>query len=157
MYQNWHIDCGIFIKMKNRGDFLFDTITDAFMSLIGITILLICFNTLFATVFKSLFAKRIISYASLMVFILFVIGGLLFEKQSEELFYIGFLIFLVFFFFLVLIHIFRNFAKSVKESIAIQETEKQCRSCEFFEECEECFKRNCPDYVKAKHDCFNMK
>ena len=134
---------------------MFSTITDAFMSIIGITILLICFNSLFASVFNTKFAKKIISYASLIVFCVFVIGGLFFGKQNEEPFYIGFLIFLLFFGFVILIYILKDFIKSINESIEIQETEKQCRSCKYFEECDECFVRNCPDYIKAKPDDFD--
>ena len=135
---------------------MFSTITDVFMSIIGITILLICFNTLFVSVLNTFFAKKIISYISLIIFIIFIIGGLLFGKQNEESFYIGFLIFLLFFGFVILIYILKNFIKSVNESIKIQETEKQCRSCKYFEECDECFVKNCPDYIKAKPDDFDV-
>ena len=57
--------------------------------------------------------------------------------------------------FFILIYILKNFIKSVNESIKIQETEKQCRSCKYFEECDECFVKNCPDYIKAKPDDFD--
>ena len=134
---------------------MFSTITDVFMSIIGITILLICFNTLFVSVLNTFFAKKIISYISLIIFIIFIIGGLLFGKQNEESFYIGFLIFLLFFGFVILIYILKNFIKSINESIEIQEIEKQCRSCKYFEECDECFVKNCPDYIKAKPDDFD--
>lgn len=125
------------------------------MSIIGITILLACFNTLFVSVFNTLFAKKLISYISLMIFIIFIIGGLLFGKQNEEPFYIGFLIFLLLFGFVILIYILKNFIKSINESIEIQETEKQCRSCKYFEECDECFVKNCPYYVEAEPDDFD--
>ena len=46
MYQKRHIGCGIVVNMRRKGDFLFDTITDVFMSIIGFAILLICFNTM---------------------------------------------------------------------------------------------------------------
>ena len=134
---------------------MFSTITDVFMSIIGITILLICFNTVFVSVFNTLFAKKLISYISLIIFIIFIIGGLFFGKRNEEPFYIGFLIFLLFFGFVILIYILKNFIKSINESIEIQETEKQCRSCKYFEECDECFVKNCPDYIKAKPDDFD--
>ena len=90
-----------------------------------------------------------------MIFCVFVIGGLFFGKQNEEPFYIGFLIFLLLFGFVILIYILKNFIKSINESIEIQETEKQCRSCKYFEECDECFVKNCPDYIKAKPDDFD--
>ena len=134
---------------------MFGTITDAFMSIIGTAILLICFNTLFISVFNTIFAKKLISYISLMIFIIFIIGGLLFGKQNEEPFYIGFLIFLLLFGFVILIYILKNFIKSINESIEIQETEKQCRSCKYFEECDECFVKNCPYYVEAEPDDFD--
>lgn len=134
---------------------MFSTITDTLMSLIGITILLICFNTLFVSVFNTIFVKKLISYISLMIFIIFIIGGLLFGKQNEEPFYIGFLIFLLLFGFVILIYILKNFIKSINESIKIQETEKQCRSCKYFEECDECFVKNCPYYVEAEPDDFD--
>ena len=136
---------------------MFSTITDVFMSIIGITILLICFNTLFVSVLNTFFAKKIISYISLIIFIIFIIGGLLFGKQNEEPFYIGFLIFLILFGFVIGIYMLKNFIKSVNESIEIQETEKQCRSCKYFEECDECFVKNCPDYVKAEPEEFDVE
>ena len=136
---------------------MFGTITDAFMSIIGTAILLICFNTLFVSVFITIFVKKLISYASLMIFCVFVIGGLFFGKQNEEPFYIGFLIFLLLFGFVILIYILKNFIKSINESIEIQETEKQCRSCKYFEECDECFVKNCPDYVKAEPEEFDVE
>ena len=129
---------------------MFDTITDIFMSIIGIAILLICFNTLFVSVFNTIFVKKLISYISLMIFIIFIIGGLHFGKQNEELFYIGFLIFLLLFGFVILIYILKNFIKSINESIEIQEIEKQCRSCKYFLECDECFVKNCPYYLEAE-------
>ena len=116
-------------EYEKRGDFLFDTITDVFMSIIGTAILLICFNTLFVSVFNTIFVKKLISYTSLVIFCVFVIGGLFFGKQNEEPFYIGFLIFLLLFGFVILIYILKNFIKSINESIEIQETEKQCRGC----------------------------
>ena len=136
---------------------MFGTITDVFMSIIGITILLACFNTLFISVFNTIFAKKLISYISLMIFIIFTIGGLFFGKQNEEPFYIGFLIFLILFGFVIGIYMLKNFIKSVNESIEIQETEKQCRSCKYFEECDECFVKNCPDYVKAEPEEFDVE
>ena len=136
---------------------MFSTITDVFMSIIGITILLICFNTLFVSVLNTFFAKKIISYISLIIFIIFIIGGLFFGKQNEEPFYIGFLIFLILFGFVIGIYMLKNFIKSVNESIEIQETEKQCRSCKYFEECDECFVKNCPDYVKAEPEEFDVE
>ena len=134
---------------------MFSTITDTLMSLIGITILLICFNTLFVSVFNTIFAKKLISYISLMIFIIFIIGGLFLGRQNEEPFYIGFLIFLLFFGFVILIYILKNFIKSINESVEIQETEKQCRSCKYFEECDECFVKNCPYYVEAESDDYD--
>ena len=133
---------------------MFGTITDAFMSIIGTAILLICFNTLFISVFNTIFAKKLISYISLMIFIIFTIGGLFFGKQNEEPFYIGFLIFLILFGFVIGIYMLKNFIKSVNESIEIQETEKQCRSCKYFEEFDECFVKDCPYFVDAESDEF---
>ena len=124
------------------------------MSIIGTAILLICFNTLFASVFNTIFVKKLISYASLVIFCVFVIGGLFFGRQNEEPFYIGFLIFLLFFGFVILIYILKNFIKSINESMEIQEIEKQCRSCKYFLECDECFIKDCPYYEKAERDEF---
>ena len=134
---------------------MFSTITDTLMSLIGITILLICFNTLFVSVFNTMLAKKIISYLSFIGFTVFVVGGLLFGRQNEEPFYIGFLIFLLLFGFVILIYILKNFIKSINESLEIQETEKQCRSCKYFDECDECFVKDCPYYEEAKPDEFD--
>ena len=136
------------------GFYMFGTITDVFMSIIGTAILLICFNTLFASVFNTIFVKKLISYTSLVIFCVFVIGGLFFGRQNEEPFYIGFLIFLLFFGFVILIYILKNFIKSINESIEIQEIEKQCRSCKYFLECDECFIKDCPYYEKAERDEF---
>ncbi len=134
---------------------MFDTITDIFISIIGVAILLICFNTLFVSVFNTFFWKKLISYVSLVFYCVFVIGGLFFGKQNAEPFYIGFLIFLLLFGFVISIYILKNFIKSITESIEIQETEKQCRSCKYFEECDECFVKNCPYYVEAEPDDFD--
>lgn len=134
---------------------MFDTITDIFISTIGVAILLICFNTLFTEFFNSRFAKKTISYTSLLIYGIFIIGTLFFRKESEDIFYIGFLLLLVIFGIMVLIIIIKNFMKEINESIEIQETEKQCRSCKYFEECDECFVKNCPYYVAAEPDDFD--
>ena len=134
---------------------MFDTITDIFISIIGVAILLISFNTLFTEFFNSRFAKKTISYTSLLIYGIFIIGALFFRKESEDIFYIGFLLFLVIFGIMVLIIIIKNFMKEINESIEIQETEKQCRSCKYFEECDECFVKNCPYYVEAEPDDFD--
>lgn len=134
---------------------MFDTITDIFISIIGVAILLISFNTLFTEFFNSRFAKKTISYTSLLIYGIFIIGALFFRKESEDIFYIGFLLFLVIFGIMVLIIIIKNFMKEINESIEIQETEKQCRSCKYFEECDECFVKNCPYYVEAGPDDFD--
>lgn len=134
---------------------MFDTITDIFISIIGVAILLICFNTLFTAFFSSRFAKKTISYTSLLIYGIFIIGALFFKKESEDIFYIGFLLFLVIFGLMVWGIIIKNFKKEVNESIEIQETEKQCRSCKYFEECDECFVKNCPYYVAAEPDDFD--
>ena len=134
---------------------MFDTITDIFISIIGVTILLICFNTLFTEFLNSRFAKKTISYTSLLIYGILIIGALFFRKESEDIFYIGFLLFLVIFGIMVLIIIIKNFKKEINESIEIQETEKQCRSCKYFEECDECFVKNCPFYVEAEPDDFD--
>lgn len=63
--------------------------------------------------------------------------------------------FLVIFGIMVLIIIIKNFKKEINESIEIQETEKQCRSCKYFEECDECFVKNCPFYVEAEPGDFD--
>lgn len=134
---------------------MFDTITDIFISIIGVAILLICFNTLFTAFFSSRFAKKAISYTSLLIYGTFIIGALFFRKESEDIFYIDFLLFLVIFGIMVLIILIKNFMKEINESIEIQETEKQCRSCKYFEECDECFVKNCPYYVEAEPDDFD--
>ena len=133
---------------------MFNTITDVFMSIIGIAILLICFNTLFVSIFNTIYAKKVISYLSLLTFSVFIIGGIIFGKQNEDTFYIGFLIFIFAFGILIGTHILKNFVKEINESIEIQETEKQCRSCKYFFECDECFVKNCPDYMKSRSDDF---
>lgn len=153
MYQNRNIGCGILIFGKRSG-ILFNSITDIFLSIIGTAILLICFNTFFVGVFNTKLAKKIISYVSLIGFTLFTIGGLFFGRQNEEPFYIGFLIFLLLFGFVVLIYLLKNFVKSINESIEIQETERQCRRCKYFDECDECFVKNCPYYEEAELDEF---
>ena len=155
MYQKRHIGCGIVVNMRRKGDFLFDTITDVFMSIIGFAILLICFNTMLTAFFHSRFAKKLISYTSLLIYGVFIIGALSFRNTSEDIFYIGFLLFLVIFGIMVLIIIIKNFMKEINESIEIQETEKQCRSCKYFEECDECFVKNCPYYVEAESDDYD--
>ena len=153
MHQNWNIGCGILIYGK-RGGFLFDSITDIFLSIIGITILLICFNTFFVSIFNTMLAKKIISYLSFIGFTVFVVGGLLFGRQNEDPFYIGFLIFLLVFGFVILICMLKNFITTIRESMEIQEIEKQCRSCKYFDECDECFIKDCPYYEMAEPEEF---
>lgn len=133
---------------------MFGTITDVFMSIIGITILLICFNTFFVSVFNTMLAKKIISYVSLIGFTLFVVGGLLFGRKNEEPFYIWFLIFLLIFVFIIFMCILKNFIKTIRESMEIQEIEMQCRRCKYFDECDECFVKDCPYYEEEKPDEF---
>lgn len=153
MYQNRNIGCGILIYGK-RGGFLFDSITDIFLSIIGTAILLICFNTFFVSVFNTMFAKKIISYVSLLGFTVFIVGGLLFGRQDEEPFYIAFLIFLLIFGFIVFICILKNFIKTINESMELQEIEMQCSRCKHFDECDECFVKDCPYYEEAKPNDF---
>lgn len=125
------------------------------MSIIGIAILLICFNTFFVSVFNTMLAKKIISYASLIGFALFVIGGLLLGRKNEEQFYIGFLMFLLIFGFIIFMCILKNFTKTIRESMELLEIEKRCRSCKYFDECDECFVKDCPYYELAKPDEFD--
>ena len=134
---------------------MFDTITDIFMSIIGIAILLICFNTFFVSVFNTMLVKKIISYISLIGFALFVIGGLLLGRKNEEQFYIGFLMFLLIFGFIIFMCILKNFTKTIRESMELLEIEKRCRSCKYFDECDECFVKDCPYYEGAEPDEFD--
>lgn len=153
MHQNWNIGCGILIYGK-RGGFLFDSITDIFLSIIGITILLICFNTFLVSIFNTMLAKKIISYLSFIGFTVVAVGGLLFGRQNEEPFYIGFLIFLLVFGFVILICMLKNFITTIRESMEIQKIEMQCRSCKYFDECDECFIKDCPYYEMAEPEEF---
>ena len=125
------------------------------MSITGICVLLICFNTFFVSVFNTMLAKKIISYVSLIGFTLFVGGGLLFGRQNEEPFYIGFLIFLLIFGLVILICMLKNFITTIRESMEIQEIEMQCRRCKYFDECDECFIKDCPYYELAEPDEFD--
>lgn len=136
---------------------MFNSITDIFLSIIGIVILLICFNTLFVSVFNTIFVRKLISYISLMIFIIFIIGGLFLGRQNEEPFYIGFLIFLLFFGPVVLICMIKSFIKSLKEYMESLEIESRCRSCIYFDECDECdecFVKDCLYFVDAESDEF---
>lgn len=125
------------------------------MSIIGIVILLICFNALFVSVFNTMLTKKIISYLSLVGFTAFTIGGLLFGKQNEEPFYFSFLIFLFLFGLVVLICMIKSFIKSLKEYMELLEIESRCRSCIYFDECDECFIKDCTYYEEAKCDEFD--
>ena len=44
--------------------------------------------------------------------------------------------------------------KGINESIEIHEIEKQCRSCKYFLECDECFIKNCSYYLEAEPEEF---
>ena len=133
---------------------MFDTITDVFMSITGIAVLLICFNTFFVSIFNTMLAKKIISYLSFIGFTVCVVGGLLFGRQNEEPFYIGFLIFLLIFGLVILICMLKNFITTIRESMEIQEIEMKCRSCKYFDECDECFIKDCPYYEMAEPEEF---
>ena len=37
----------------------------------------------------------------------------------------------------------------------IQEIERRCRSCKYFDECDECFIKDCPYYELAEPDEFD--
>lgn len=124
------------------------------MSIISIAILLICFNTFFVSAFNTMSAKRIISYLSLLGFTAFTIGGLLFGRQNEEPFYFSFLIFLFLFGLVVLICMIKSFIKSLKEYMELLEIESRCRSCIYFDECDECFIKDCPYYEMAEPEEF---
>ena len=90
MYQKQHIGCGIVVNMSRKGDFLFDTITDVFMSIIGLAILLICFITMLTAFFHSIFAKKLISYASLLIYTFFIIGAFFLKTQVKIFFILDF-------------------------------------------------------------------
>lgn len=94
------------------------------------------------------------SYLSLVGFTAFTICGLLFGRQNEEPFYFIFLIFLFFFGLVVLISMIKSFIKSLKESMELLEIDSRCRSCINFDECDECFVKDCPYYEEAKPDEF---
>jgi len=125
------------------------------MSITGIAVLLICFNTFFVSVFNTMLAKKIISYLSFIGFTVFVVGGLLFGRQNEDPFYIGFLIFLLIFGLVILICMLKNFIITIRESMEIQKIEMQCRRCKYFDECDECFIKDCPYYELAEPDEFD--
>jgi len=131
---------------------LFSTVTDTFLSIVGVAILLVCANTVFSGIFNSVILNKIISYISLILFVVFFIAGLIFGKENEDVFYISFLIFLLLCGVIFLLYGLKALKKSISEAIQIYEIEKRCRSCEFFEECEECFLKDCPCYIEASFE-----
>lgn len=133
---------------------MFDTITDVFMSIVGVAILLICFNTIFSMLFNTQFAKKMISYLSLFVYAIFLIGAIFYREESQDVFYIALLIFLVLMGGMFFASAIKSAVKSANEYFEMLEIEKRCRSCKYFDECDECFIKDCPYYEMAEPEEF---
>lgn len=129
---------------------MFDTLIDTITSIVGVTILLFAAVTIISLLFKSLVAKHVAKLVGIIIYILFLIGCAFFRNAVELSFNIAFISVLCVIALFALIYFIRETSRTAAIANLQAETEEKCRSCELYEECEDCYKINCPYYKPSE-------
>ena len=129
---------------------MFDTLVDTITSIVGVTVLLFTAVTIISLLFKSLVAKHVAKLVGIIIYILFLIGCAFFRNTVELSFNIAFISVLCVIALCALIYFIRETSRTAAIANLQAETEEKCRSCELYEECEDCYKINCPYYKPSE-------
>ena len=129
---------------------MFDTLVDTITSIVGVSVLLFTAVTIISILFKSLVAKHVAKLVGIIIYILFLIGCAFFRSAVELSFNIAFISVLCILALFALIYFIRETSRTAAIANLQAETEEKCRSCELYEECEDCYKINCPYYKPSK-------
>ena len=129
---------------------MFDTLVDTITSIVGVSVLLFTAVTIISLLFKSLVAKHVAKLVGIIIYILFLIGCAFFRSAVELSFNIAFISVLCILALFALIYFIRETSRTAAIANLQAETEEKCRSCELYEECEDCYKINCPYYKPSK-------
>lgn len=129
---------------------MFDNLVDTITSIVGVTILLFAAVTIISLLLKSLVAKHIVKLVGIIIFVLFLIGCAFFRSIVELSFNIAFISVLCIMALFAFIYFIRETSRTATIANLQAETEEKCRSCELYEECEDCYKLNCPYYKPSE-------
>ena len=125
---------------------MFDTLVDTITSIVGVTVLLFAAVTFISLLLKSLVAKHVVKLVGIIIYILFLIGCAFFRNTVELSFNISFIFVLCVIALFALVYFTRETSRTATIANLQAEAEEKCRSCELYEECESCYKINCPHY-----------
>ena len=129
---------------------MFDNLVDTITSIVGVTILLFAAVTIISLLLKSLVAKHIVKLVGIIIFVLFLVGCAFFRSIVELSFNIAFISVLCIMALFAFIYFIRETSRTATIAYLQAETEEKCRSCELYEECEDCYKINCPYYKPSE-------
>ena len=99
---------------------------------------------------KSIVAKHVVKLVGIVIYILFLIGCVFFRSTVELSFNIAFISILCVIALFALIYFIRETNRTAAIANLQAETEEKCRTCELYEECEDCYKINCPYYKPSE-------
>ncbi|MBQ8893921.1 MAG: hypothetical protein IJ043_05875 [Clostridia bacterium] len=125
---------------------MFDTLLDTITSIVGVTILLFSAISIVMLFTKSLVCKHLIKLSGIIIYILFIVGCTFFKEYVEITFNIAFVTALSVVAIIALIYFIKQTKNTSKIMLLQSETERQCRNCELYEECENYYKPNCLHY-----------
>jgi len=126
---------------------MFDTLIDTITSIVGVTILIFVGVIIVSLFFKSTVAKHIVKLVGILVYIFFILGCIFFKHTIEISFTITFICSLCLLAIIALIYFIRETGRISAIANHQAELEEKCRTCEHFEECENCYNPNCQDYT----------
>ena len=99
---------------------------------------------------KSIVSKQVVKIVGIVIYILFLIGCVFFRSTVELSFNIAFISILCVIALFALIYFIRETNRTAAIANLQAETEEKCRTCELYEECEDCYKINCPYYKPSE-------
>ena len=106
--------------------------------------------TIISLLIKSIVAKHVVKLVVIVIYILFLIGCVFFRSTVELSFNIAFISILCVIALFALIYFIRETNRTAAIANLQAETEEKCRTCELYEEYEDCYKINCPYYKPSE-------